>query len=223
MPVDLAEVRAALNVILQGRHLALGTRRRVLTEVRDAMPAVIGRQHPLGFLVLDLSQLTGIVGARLHIWKHPFVERADPLGRLHDHSWTLHSNVLAGALVDEVLAVQESEHGEYVGHQVVYGEPVNKLRPLDQKQFSLDVVQRREVLAGSTYTLAPQLVHRTNIRRLPTATLVVAVPGAGPGPIVYSPSGSAVAPGGAASRREAAPGAAVIAAFDDVLSSLTAE
>lgn len=156
-----------------------------------AAAAVVARylpvtQHPLGFLHLDLSELSEQRAARLHLWDAEFVARADPLGRLHDHTWELRSTVLAGELRDHVLAPVQDLRGEFVAH-VVHYDPMGNRIEARPGRWRLDEVTVRHLHVGQSYHLPPRMVHRTEVSILPTATLVLPIERGGPGPVVFSP------------------------------------
>jgi hypothetical protein len=159
---------------------------RILDAAAEAAAHFPVTQHPLGFLHLDLSGLSERGAARLHLWTEEFMAKADPLGRLHDHTWELRSTVLVGELTDHVLTPVPDGRGEYLAHVVHYDATGNRVgvRP---GRWRLDEVDVRCVRAGQSYRLAPRLVHRTEISVLPTATLVLPIERGGPGPIVFAP------------------------------------
>lgn len=189
-PTGLASaLRLVERVEPVGTALAL----RVLEETAQAIPFVTARQHPLGFMHVDLAGLTGRHGARLHVWTPRFQAGADSLGRLHDHVWELRSAVLAGYLIDHILKPEPAPDGKYRAHRVLYGTDANALEPLPGRWRLRESAARRRP-SGQAYALAPGLVHSTEIVDLPTATLVLAVPVAGEtrAPVVYVPEGSVI-------------------------------
>lgn len=135
---------------------------------------------------MDLSSLAPSGTARLHLWTDHFMARADPLGRLHDHTWELRSAVLVGELTDHVLTPVRDREGEYLAHVVHYGKASNRIESLDGR-WRLDELRTRAVRQGQSYDLAPRQVHRTEVSQLPTATLVVPIEHGGPGPKVFAP------------------------------------
>lgn len=143
-------------------------------------------QHPLGFLHLDLSGFSENGRARLHLWTEEFMSKADPLGRLHDHTWELRSTVLVGELTDHVLDPAPDPDGKYLAHVIRYDESGNSIE-MRPGRWRLDEVEARRVLAGQNYQLPPRLVHRTEISSFPTATLVIPTEHGGPGPVVFAP------------------------------------
>ncbi len=157
-----------------------------LEAAADAAAHLPVTQHPLGFLHLDLSGLSERGAARLHLWAAEFIAMADPLGRLHDHTWELRSTVLAGELTDHVLTPAPDANGEYLAHVVQYGPAGNRVR-VRPGRWRLDAVDVRHVRAGQHYRLAPRLVHRTEVSVVPTATLVLPIEHGGPGPTVFAP------------------------------------
>ncbi|MFB6722874.1 hypothetical protein ACFCV3_22035 [Kribbella sp. NPDC056345] len=158
----------------------------VLNAAADVSRRLPVTQHPLGFLHLDLSNLVDRRTARLHLWTEDFLAMADPLGRLHDHTWELRSAVLVGELTDHVLVPVQDAAGDYLAHVVHYEDLRNRIESSPER-WSLDELQERTVRQGQSYNLAPRLVHRTEVFVLPTATLVVPVERGGPGPTVFAP------------------------------------
>jgi hypothetical protein len=192
----------------------------LLREVLDELPRLVPRQHPLGFLHIDLSGAADVPGLRLHVWTDEFTRRADPLGRLHDHTWELRSAVLVGRLVDHVLEARPDVNGRWHAHRVSYASGGNSLEPV-LGNWTLHETAARDVSAGQSYGLPPRRVHRTEVLAEPTATLVHAVSDGGPGlgPIVYAPPGLVAAD--AAPRPQVRPRAAG-AAIEQALSVLAA-
>lgn len=159
---------------------------RILHAAAEAAAHLPVTQHPLGFLHLDLSALSARGAARLHLWTEEFMARADPLGRLHDHTWELRSTVLVGELTDHVLTPVGDSRGEYLAHVVHYGATGNRIE-VRPGRWRLEEVDARVVRAGQSYHLGSRRVHRTEISVLPTATLVLPIEHGGPGPSVFAP------------------------------------
>ena len=203
-----AALESALGLVDRVAPVPPALARRALDEVAAALPLLAVRQHPLGFMHVDLEPVSGRAGARLHVWTGTFLAGADTLGRLHDHVWELRSAVLAGRLVDHVLEPEPAPLGEHRAYRVRYGPKGNALEPLPGR-WSLRESAARERGRGQSYALAPGLVHRTEIVDLPTATLVLAVAVLGDrgGPSVYVPHGQG--PGRAADRPPVPRGAAL--------------
>lgn len=179
-------LRVAIDLVDLGAALDPGFARDVLNAAAELSSGLPVTQHPLGFMHLDLSGLAAGGAARLHLWTEEFLARADPLGRLHDHTWELRSTVLVGELTDHVLDPVQDVAGEYTAHRVHYDKHGNQVESLPSR-WRLDEFRVRSVRQGESYNLAPRLVHRTEVSVLPTATLVVPVEHGGQGPKVFAP------------------------------------
>lgn len=205
----LDAVTAAVDLVGRGLGVPADLTGALFEELRAALPS--GRQHPLGFIHIDLNQLMpSTYTIRLHVWDSQSVTHTDAQGRLHDHTWELRSAVLVGALIDVQLTASRQEDGDFVASRVIYGSAGNSLQSLDG-HWALNEGPRRAIAAGSHYTLPPHVVHRTDVLNLPTATLVVAVEHGGPGPVVYSPR---EAPSAVASSRISVDTSRIVAALD---------
>jgi hypothetical protein len=163
----------------------------VLQAVLDNVAQLAIRQHPLGFLHFDLSPLADLPNAtlRLHLWSARSVDAVDELGKKHDHVWTLKSVVLLGALTDVQLDASPDPLGDFVAVQITYGTAENRIEPTGQR-YVLSEVDRRPIQARQVYTLGERLIHETEVRTFPTATLLAATPAAAGSPLVLTPYGS---------------------------------
>lgn len=207
----------ATDAVSSGSGLSATSAAQVLRSVAGICAELAATQHPLGFLHVDLSPLVPCGSARLHLWNEEFVGQADPLGRLHDHTWELRSAVLAGSLVDHVLEPSSDPRGPLVAYAVRYGNHANQLERL-AGHWRLEEVEARSVGVGSIYSLAAGLVHRTEVSELPTVTLVVPIERGGPGPRVFA--SSALKDVGAAPRRPVSAQAVRAALLDVVENAL---
>lgn len=180
-------LRSTIAHLESGAAIGLTASARHILEAAADMAALLPvTQHPLGFLHLDLSELSERGAARLHLWTKEFMAKADTLGRLHDHTWELRSTVLVGQLTDHVLRPVQDPSGEYLAHKVHYEATGNRVE-LRPGRWRLEEVDERTVPAGQSYQLAPRLVHRTEVSVLPTATLVRPFERGGQGPTVFAP------------------------------------
>jgi hypothetical protein len=170
--------------------------KEVLNEVTRMIPLVPCTKHPLGFAHMELTSIVGgPFRTRLHLWTRQTGAWADDLGSLHDHTWELRSAVLTGGLTDTYLEPRKDPSGEFAAYQIEYGKDNNTTLRLDGT-WSLDERGRRTVRQGDVYSLRPRAVHRTNVERFPTATLVIANDLGGPGPKVFLPSAVKEIPAG---------------------------
>jgi hypothetical protein len=162
----------------------------VLTAALDVLAAVDVWQHPLGFTYLDLTAVSGMLGARLrlHVWTDRSLAEADVLGKAHDHIWALKSVVLVGRLEDVELRAVASQTGRYRLARVTYGsrDEAGRQDRVDAKAglFDLDVVRRRDIGPSRVYSLPPGHLHMTEVKKIPTATLLLAKPELSTGPVI---------------------------------------
>lgn len=216
---DTDAIASAVQLVSLGKAPSISETTALIQSCLEHLAAIPARQHPLGFLHLDLSDVSGRAGARLHVWDASFMTRADPLGRLHDHQWELRSAVLLGHLIDRALDPVADTEGDYTAHRVNYVETGNRLEPVAGR-WSLHEREARELQRGDFYSLASRVVHATEIVTIPTATLVTAIDQGGPGPLVFTPRAHADF---SAARRPSVPTGDVASALQSVLRILTTE
>lgn len=147
----------------------------LLRSVASLAPELDVFRHPLGFLHVELTPVADCPPSqrvRLHVWSDVSNRWKDDLGSIHDHTWELRSLVLLGLLTDVTYEPKESPDGEHVASRVLYEESGTRIQRLEGR-FVLRVVAELDVEAGHVYRLPPGTLHTTEVRKLPTATLVV--------------------------------------------------
>ena len=180
-------LRAGVRQVLDGRGIDSSHATEILRELLESADSGVCQQHPLGFAHIELTKAAQTdFRTRLHIWTEETATWSDKVGALHDHTWELRSAVLLGEVVDQYLTPRQEIQGKHRAFRIVYAEDGNKAEPLDGK-WNLERSGQRTVGAGEVYSLPPRIVHLSNVRVFPTATLVAAVDQGGPGPTVYVP------------------------------------
>lgn len=152
------------------------------------LSALTVKQHPLGFLHVDLTPLADRprISVRLHVWTERSLRWSDSLGKQHDHVWSLKSVVLVGALTDIELRAAADPTGDFELAEISYGKTEDRAHPLTGR-YSIEEIRRRYIPANGVYTLHERHVHTTAVESLPTATLVLAMPAATGAPVVLTP------------------------------------
>src|SRR5947209_6695548 len=112
------------------------------------------KQHPLGFMHVDMTPLAALPGAalRLHLWSKRTLEAADVLGNMHDHIWSLKSVVLVGAITDVQLEPVPTKGGPFTLAQVTYGEVEDRVDALPGR-FDVRERMRTSVTTDRVYAL----------------------------------------------------------------------
>lgn len=132
------------------------------------------RVHGNGFVQLD-TKPDG--SERLHIWGHRMIPQQEVRTGIHDHTYTVHSRVLSGEIVDITWGAVECDADES-SHEVF------RARPRDGQDTELvgghgwvqaQAVSCRligEVAGSQRYTVLPGMFHSTIVGG-PAATLMV--------------------------------------------------
>lgn len=132
------------------RSLACVEFDRILTRKRAAQAVV----HPLNFVCIPIVRTprSGVCG---HVWSK---ERVTPT--IHAHSWHLYSEVVLGAIANEVFHVGEQPGGDFRVVQVRSTGLTDRITPTR----STVRVGRTEVQicrVGGTYALSANTFHRS--------------------------------------------------------------
>lgn len=146
---------------------------QLLGAVSRQLDQVPAWTHPLGFVHLELTPIAQVhenERVRMHIWPSHDIS-PDPLGKVHDHIWRLTSTVLLGALSDHSFRAQAALDGPFDGVRVHYG---SEDKFSIEGRYELEEIECRALERGAIYRLEPGVIHETEIRIRPTATLVLA-------------------------------------------------
>jgi hypothetical protein len=106
----------------------------------------------------------GGVEARLHVW-HPSLVAPETFGRgdVHDHHLTLRSTVICGAIVHEEIEAEADPEGEWtLWHAETTNAPGARVERAPTR-VSIRARRRFRIEAGSAYTFAPGVLHRTEV------------------------------------------------------------
>jgi hypothetical protein len=148
---------------------------------REALDAVLAGdrrptavEHPLEFVCIPIlrSSRFGICG---HIWRNNRSALT-----IHCHSWHLHSDVVAGAVRNEVFAISEDARGDHV---LLAVDSTGQFDQITSTGTAVMVRKNERTFheAGTSYTLRAGVFHRsTPMSTGPTLTLLAAtvLPGA---------------------------------------------
>jgi hypothetical protein len=138
----------------------------------DRQPVAVA--HPLEFVCIPLLRTPGL-GVCGHIWQDG---QAAPT--VHCHSWHLTSEVIAGALFNEVFAVTDCSAGDQHLLDVESTGPLDRIAATG-RTVTVRTEQRTLYETGDTYCLRAGVFHRsTPASTGPTITLLAGrtVPGA---------------------------------------------
>jgi hypothetical protein len=153
---------------------------------------VAAHQHPLGFYVIDFTELIPPENRqgqlRLHAWPEDFRSRSDGRGEIHTHRWHLRSGVLRGSVRNTTYEVIPQPGSSGAIFDVVYGPKGTSLMTSARGAIA-HVLKVAEVNAGEYYTQEAEQFHSSDLPRAPAVTIVLAIP-AGLTAQVYAPLGS---------------------------------
>jgi hypothetical protein len=130
--------------------------------------------HPLDFVCVPLARAPGF-GVCAHIWRD-----GQAVPTIHSHSWHLYSEVVLGAIANEVFAVTECPGGDHELVRIDSTGSRDRIAPTGRAVLVEDT-ERTLHLPGSSYDLAAGVFHRSMpLSDGPTLTLVAAttLPGA---------------------------------------------
>jgi hypothetical protein len=153
----------------------LGRRRSLRAVASAAFERILARErpvgavdHPLDFICIPLvrTRLAGVCG---HVWSSSGGALA-----IHAHSWHLYSEVVLGAIANEVFRVVGQADGDYHVVRVRTTDRTDLLTPTGATARVVD--KTTEVCrVGGAYTLRPDTFHRsTPLAEGLTLTLVQA-------------------------------------------------
>lgn len=148
--------------------------RTVLDAVLTGDRRPVAVAHPLDFVCIPVLRAAGF-GICGHIW-HDGV--AAPT--VHSHSWDLESQVITGAVTNEIFAVTDIPGGAFELLVVTSTGALDELTPTGH-HVELQISRRELHPAGTSYRLPAGVFHRsTPVAVGPTLTLLSAttVPGA---------------------------------------------
>jgi hypothetical protein len=132
----------------------------------DRQPLAVA--HPLDFVCIPVLRSPGF-GVCGHIWAD-----GTAAATVHSHSWHLDSQVVAGAVTNEIFTVTEVPRGSHRLLLVDSAGPFDRLTPTGH-EVDLARVRREHHRAGSSYRLPAGVFHRsTPVPEGPTLTLLSA-------------------------------------------------
>lgn len=129
----------------------------------DQQPVAVA--HPLEFVCIPVLRRPGF-GVCGHIW-HDDMAAAT----VHSHSWHLDSQVVAGAVTNEIFTVTEHPDGVHQLLTVDSRGPVDRVTPTGLT-VNVQKVQREQHPTGSTYSLQAGAFH-TSTPALSGPTLTI--------------------------------------------------
>lgn len=152
------------------------TARDVRTLARTVLDAVLSGDrrplavaHPLEFVCIPVLRSPGF-GVCGHIWADGVAAAT-----VHSHSWHLDSQVVAGAVTNEIFTVTEDPRGSHQLLVVDSTGPLDRLTPSGHR-VGLTPVRRKEHRAGGSYRMPAGEFHRSTPRPAgPTLTLLSAI------------------------------------------------
>jgi hypothetical protein len=142
--------------------------------------------HPLDFVCVPLARAPGF-GVCAHIWQD-----GQAASTIHSHSWHLYSEVVHGAIANEVFAVTEWPGGDHELVRIDSTGSRDRMTPTGRTVLVEDA-ERTIHLPDSSYHLAAGVFHRSiPVSDGPTLTLVTAttLPGARDHIVVDRPAGN---------------------------------
>lgn len=149
------------------------------TLVADAIPRLTWRHSGLGMLQAYLNEGSPLE-TRVHVHHRDLIKPGIyDSGAIHDHRFTLHSSVLAGALINYDLAVKRSINGLWRLYSVTNARRIDAaakaevaLTP-ENGLHSVIVRSADRLVAGDAYTIPKGAFHRSEIERSDCATVTL--------------------------------------------------
>lgn len=158
-PESLSDLRALTRTALDA----------VLTG--DQQPVAV--VHPLEFVCIPILRSPGF-GVCGHIWEN---SRSAPT--IHCHSWHLNSEVVAGAVLNEVFAIADHPGSDHHLLSIDSTGPFDRISPTGRTVVLQDETRTLHRM-GTTYSLRAGAFHRsTPVSAGPTLTLLAATAVAG--------------------------------------------
>lgn len=120
--------------------------------------------HPLGFLCFRW-QLSGNRTLRMHLWSRKFMWRQVPDWQIHDHVFSFHSSVIQGELLNkcyESASLTSLPIRTYPLYAVTYGGTGSNLQN-SGVLINIRVTSIEKIQAGSQYSVAKEILHRTRL------------------------------------------------------------
>lgn len=148
--------------------------RAILDAVLAGDRPLLAVAHPLEFVCIPILRTRGL-GVCGHIW-----QAGHSAPTVHCHSWDLDSEVVAGAVLNEVFEVTDCPDGDHRMLAVDSAGPLDRIEPTG-RTVTARIEQRTLHTAGSSYSLRAGIFHRSTPAPCgPTITLVSGrtVPGA---------------------------------------------
>lgn len=142
--------------------------RRVLDAVLAGDRRPVAVAHPLDFVCIPVlrSPEFGVCG---HVWSD-----GAAAATVHSHSWHLESQVIVGAITNELFSVSTDPDGAHQLLVVDNSGSVDRLTPT-RHTVNVEQVQLERHSAGSSYRLLAGVFHRsTPLPEGPTLTLLSA-------------------------------------------------
>lgn len=150
------------------------TARRLLRLINNQRHAAHIRQHPNGFLQLNLTGDWRGPGLRLHIWPDMELPSQGEDYQTHNHIFDFESAVLVGAIENSLYSVDH--YADETATQTLYrayGDPArSRLLAIDGYRRSATLVSKRVYWPGETYSLNRWDYHTSRPTKLPTATII---------------------------------------------------
>jgi hypothetical protein len=129
--------------------------------------------HPLDFICLPLVR-TPVFGVCAHMWRD-----RQAASIIHSHSWHLHSEVVLGAIANEVFAVTEFPGSDYELVRIESSGSLDSMVPT-ARAVLVEGTERTIHRPGNSYGLAAGVFHRSlPMSNGPTLTLLAATTVAG--------------------------------------------
>lgn len=129
------------------------------------------RLHPLGFFYL-LDSLDERSARRIHVWTDEGTDR--PENDRHQHSFDIHSMIVAGRMRSELFRFVETPDGEQDEFTVSYKDGRSILSPTGRKG-NLELISTFESSAGNSYFLQAGVIHRVAVMDRPCVTVLSTV------------------------------------------------
>lgn len=131
-----------------------GLTRAVLDAVLAGDRRPVAVAHPLDFVCIPVLRSAGF-GVCGHVWPGGIAAAT-----VHSHSWHLESQVVAGAVTNEIFAVTEHPDGPHQLLVVDSSGPFDRLTPTG---LTVEIRQahQEQIPAGSSYRLRAGVFHRS--------------------------------------------------------------
>ena len=117
------------------------------------------QKHPLGFMFLNLGNISNHVEFRLHVWDSKFVPQDNEL-QIHNHSFDFESFVIKGKIKNTIYIIKEDIHSNGFLYEVKFVENKSIL-DIKGDKFCIEINSEKLIEEGCFYDLNKDDFHKS--------------------------------------------------------------